>query len=185
MFAYCGNNPICFSDPSGYARKYFPICLEFEDENNEDAYQDPIYAGTFSLGGAGSVGVGPWIWGAQVFFTMDANGYVALQWGLYSGMSGGPNSDKFSASIMPFVMGTNAPGYMALEGPGIQMGGTIPPYSLDYVGIMDSGAENIVYHGLALGLYATSPDVHITGGYTGTFFAVVFDWELYHQITSY
>ena len=137
------------------------------------------------MGTAGSVGIGPWIWGWQIYLTIDANGYMALQHAPYSGMSVGSNSDAFSAAFTPFIMVTNVPSYDALEGSGVQMGGTIPACSVDYVGMLDESGQNILFHGIVLGYGGTSPDVHILGGYTYTLYATKFDWELFFKMISY
>ena len=86
---------------------------------------------------------------------------------------------------MPFVMVTNAHGYRGLEGKGVQVGGSVPMVSVDYVGLLDADGESILYNGIAVGYGASSPDVHITWGETCTWFSSEFDWVLFYKLTTY
>ena len=58
MFAYCGNNPISFSDPSGHARKQLPFCLNDDLGYIYDQHDNPW--GDMQLGSStvGKMGCG-------------------------------------------------------------------------------------------------------------------------------
>ena len=202
MLAYCENNPSSRFDVTGTRSKLIDITLCITTRPKEEPVPEPVntttkaahesspkkeynYAGTVSIGGTAGVGFGPWIWGVQGFVTIDAKGLAAVQYGFWGGISAGSNSDKFSYSLMPFLMVTNAPSYSNLEGYGIQVGAAIGNVSADYVGLLDSTGENILYHGMAVGYSGGTNDVHVTGGVTGTLFSVEFDWDLFRIVTQY
>ena len=202
MLAYCENNPSSRFDVTGTRSELIDITLCITTRPKEEPIPEPVntttkaahesspkkeynYAGTVSIGGTAGVGFGPWIWGVQGFVTIDAKGLAAVQYGFWGGISAGSNSDKFSYSLMPFLMVTNAPSYSNLEGYGIQVGAAIGNVSADYVGLLDSTGENILYHGMAVGYSGGTNDVHVTGGVTGTLFSVEFDWDLFRIVTQY
>ena len=58
MFAYCGNNPISFSDPSGFARKHLPIYLDDGFEYITDQDDDPWGDMTLGSSTIGKMGCG-------------------------------------------------------------------------------------------------------------------------------
>ena len=153
--------------------------------SNPSKSENKGYAGTSSMGISGSVGVGPWIFGGQAFFTVDANGYLAFQYGFCGGIYAGATADQFTYSLAPLVMVTNAPGYQALEGNGLQAGVSFAGVSLDYVGMLDTTGQEILYHGVALTSGGTATDVHVTWGVTKTWFATLADWDLFYKATRY
>ncbi len=185
-FAYCSNSPISNIDYDG-TRHALTNQDMLAGSIVEDSIEAARYAGTISLGGAGSVNVGPWVWGAQACITIDSNGFAALQVGFSEGISAGSasNSIHIIPTFSPYFMITNALGYSGLEGPSVQIGGAFPPYVIDYVGALDKTGTEILYHGLCVGGFPTTSDMHITGGYTWTFASTPFDWDMYYRITQY
>ena len=203
MFAYCNSNPVNSSDSLGfrpvsilerYGDKsiYVPqkkIITPQTSESNLSTTSSPT--ATFSFGGSINGNIGPTTYGGQLFITLDSEGFIALQYSIFSGTSAGPDSDKLSGGIAPFVMMTNAGKYSDIDGPGFAVGASYGGYSLDYIGALDiNNTEKINYHGIAITLPVINVDCssgnfHITGSNTGTILAVPFDWDTYYKITQY
>lgn len=195
MFAYCSSNPVNSSDLSGL----LPVSIfeRFSDTSvpvpsKKDISKEVIApSATFSFGFSGNVNIGPTTYGVQGFITFDSDGYAAIQYSFFSGVSAGPDSDKLSSGFAPFVMMTNAGKYSDIDGPGFAMGASYKNCGLDYVGALDiNNTEKINYHGIAITLPGksvggSSGNFHITGSNTGTILAVPFDWDVYYTITQY
>ena len=203
MFAYCQNNPVAYIDPNGLCREvgalltwidcksiFCPTSSAHRPHITPPAVPASSLTAIFSYGLSANANVGPTVYGVQGFITLDSQGYAALQYSVFSGVSAGPDSDKFSGGCVPFVMMTNAGNYNDLNDKGISMGASISNYAVDYVGMLDDDGKTLNYHGISIslpgvGFGGSAGNAHITGSYTGTVLATLFDWDTYRKVTQY
>ena len=141
MFAYCGNNPVMFTDVAGYA--FFPcnICTKGSAAGAVEQYpqeEEPSFPGTVSMGGVVGVGIGPLSVSLQIALVTDSAGVSEIQIS-YSApnifSTGLPSVDemfddikssnpkfRFGATFAGSFTFTNAPSVDNLYGPTYSVG---------------------------------------------------------------
>ena len=178
MFAYCGNNPLISSDPSGcwYIKSLIKWFAEEVAKPVIKGLQEKATAINFStsrgLSASGTLGI--FTLNAQIGTAFDAKGNVALQ----LSVSGGVTSGTPGGSVMGYRMLTNAPSISNLEGEAYQIGGAVgAPVSgvplavgVDFNIIPDASSEKAYYYGLTTGIGVGTPggEFHTTWGQTYT-----------------
>ena len=174
MFAYCENNPVMYSDPTGHwiiknlvkwlAKEVVrPIVKSVQNTlANVDA--------TFTTGLSLSMCTEFWSFNVQGGISIDTKGNVAIQGTGAGGLCTGP----FGFSACGYNMITNAPNIYKLEGPGYQVGGTM---NIAGTPIVVGGEANIIpdeelgkVYGGVTGImgFGASNEVHVEWGETRT-----------------
>ena len=143
MFAYCSNNPVNYSDPSGEAVNNRPMLIN--DGGSNSVLEKGVHSGfkvglnAINQGGTSgganktdfgfviargesiSVNTGIWSFEIQYGFAMDLKGNVAIQ---ISPSGGASSGGGLSISKSQFVTYTNASSVYDLAGSGYQIGGS-------------------------------------------------------------
>ena len=143
MFAYCSNNPVNYSDPSGEAVNNRPMFIN--DGGSNSVLEKGVHSGfkvglnAINQGGTSgganktdfgfviargesiSVNTGIWSFEIQYGFAMDLKGNVAIQ---ISPSGGASSGGGLSISKSQFVTYTNASSVYDLAGSGYQIGGS-------------------------------------------------------------
>ena len=134
MFAYCMNNPVNMSDPTGNWPQWIKDAVKWV----ADKIVKPIVKGvqealsevdaTYSRGINISGTPSAFIFNLQAGISVDTKGNVAIQGSAGGGVTGGSPG----VSITTYQSVTNAPSIDKLEGPGYQIGGSagVPVYGV-------------------------------------------------------
>ena len=178
MFAYCGNNPAIFEDPTGMR-----LMLRDPDPGKQRV------GFTASYGAGFSAGIGSLSMTVQVSVVTDSSGKSELQIA-YSApnilSTDLPSVDdmmdiakefdiKLSASVnMAF---TNAPSVTDLHGPTYSVGVSGPGVAIDYNAIPNGDNPKHAYSGVTFSAGAMSPGVNVS--MTDTFIAKPINFNVF------
>ncbi|MDD7635687.1 MAG: RHS repeat-associated core domain-containing protein [Clostridiales bacterium] len=201
VFAYCFNNPINTSDPTGNwpqwmknTVKWVTKCIVKPVMKTAQKALSKVNA-TYSRGVNVSGTPSAFIFNLQAGISVDTKGNVAIQGSAGGGITGGSPG----ISITAYQSMTNAPSIGKLEGPGYQIGGSVgvPVYGVPLAAggdfnIMPDSALNTAYLGVTTNVGFGTPggEFHVEWGETATLNATrfnVFDVaeELYIKIMEW
>ena len=188
MFAYCGGNPIVYSDDTGSRRDVCVICKDDGGSGNLKAKTkaSSTVSLTTSVGVSVSIGVGPFTYGAQIALVTDSTGYSEVQATYYvpissSSVSSTPTvsqmvnqigaaeraTNSVSFSVMGNISAYDAPSTSDLHEIGYQVGGSFGAGSaiaVDY-NIIPNGT-NQPYKGITISGGIGTFDLHGVMGIT-------------------
>ena len=181
MFAYCLNNPVNMSDPSGHWPQWLKNTVKWVAKNIGKpvvkAFQKALSKVdlTYSTGVNVSGTPSAWSFNGQIGVSMDTKGNVAIQ----ASGGGGVTSGTPSISVSSYRSITNAPSINELNGMGYQIGGSaiipvggVPVAVGGDFNIIPDQERNKAYYGgtLTRGLAAGSPggEFHVEWGTTVT-----------------
>ena len=181
MFAYCLNNPVNMSDPSGHWPQWLKNTVKWVAKNIGKpvvkAFQKALSKVdlTYSTGVNVSGTQSAWSFNGQIGVSMDTKGNVAIQ----ASGGGGVTSGTPSISVSSYRSITNAPSINELNGMGYQIGGSaiipvggVPVAVGGDFNIIPDQERNKAYYGgtLTRGLAAGSPggEFHVEWGTTVT-----------------
>ena len=181
MFSYCNNNPVMYADSTGLA--LVPCTVAINDGGKGIVEPDPL---TVSMGVAGSVTLGPFVYGAQLALVTDSYGYSEVQVTFYSPISSDairkvPSVDEMFSKVASYekitdilefsLMGNlsiyNAPAVENLYNTGYQVGGALGAggaIAVDY-NIVPNGPGS-PYKGITFSAGLGSNDIHASMGST-------------------
>ena len=190
MFAYCGNNSVVLTDPTGTCG-YMAGTTVWKPCGRRNCPSYSPY--TLAVGVAGSITLGPIAYGLQFALVSDSLGASEIQMTYYSPLSSDalkkiPSSDqmlaqsatyeKFSEIIEYSLVGTfsafNAPSVSDLHNEGYQIGGAWgkgTAIAVDY-NIVPNGSGT-PYKGITFSTGLGSTDGHASMGYTMPLFSSI------------
>ena len=179
LFAYCFNNPVNMSDPSGHWWQWIKSAVKWVATNVVKpvikAVQNTLSKVnlTYSTGISASISPSALIFNGQIGMSIDTKGNVAIQ----ASGGGGVVAGEPGGSITNYHSITNAPTIDKLNGEYYQVGastggsiGYVPVSAGGDIMYMPDSELNTGYHGLTgnIGLGSPGKELHFECGTTTT-----------------